>query len=61
MNKTLKGIRKYAAQLATVTGKSHLIFRLPTHSGAYAMGYRYATCEEDERADYAADGAEFIN
>jgi hypothetical protein len=60
MHKTLKEIRAYAARLEEMTGVARLCFKIPEGSEAYLMGYRFATCREDERDDYATDGAVFV-
>jgi len=60
MTKTLKDARAYAANVGALRGETWLVFEIPSYSGAYAMGYRYAACAEDERAEYEADGAVFV-
>lgn len=60
MTKTLREIRAYAKRVAAMTGVARLCFKIPEGSDAYAMGYRFATCTEDERDAYAADGAVFV-
>jgi len=59
--KTLKQARNYAANILAMTGKTHLIFKVPQGTYAHEIGYRFGTCELDERADYEADGAEFLD
>lgn len=58
--KTKKQAEDYAADILAMTGRTHLVFKVPPGSTAYGMGYRYATCEEGERDQYVADGAEFL-
>ena len=48
---------EYAADLADLHGEPMHVFRVPEHSAAYGMGFRYATFRDSERADYEAGGA----
>ena len=57
---TLKEARDYAERIKGITGKTHLIFKVPTGTTAYEMGWRYATCDAAEKEAYANDGAVFI-
>jgi len=60
MFKTQREAAEYAKTIKKVTGKTHLVFRVPKGTQAYAMGYRFATCEEMERQNYERDGAQFV-
>ncbi len=59
--KTLSQARNYASMIEATTGNKHYVFRLPKGSMAYQLGWRFGTCLADEREDYAADGAVFID
>lgn len=50
--KTKKQAERYAARIKELTGKTHIIFRVPLGSAAYIVGYRWGTCEESERESY---------
>ena len=52
----LAPVQRYRDWLATL-GKDHVVIKVPEHGGAYAMGYRFTTCERDELAEYIAGGA----
>jgi hypothetical protein len=64
---TLKQAKAYAANIEKITGKRHLVFRVPegtaasTYPGNVFNTGKYATCEESEKAEYEADGAVFVN
>lgn len=60
MFKTEKKAREYGDRIKTMTGKTHMVFKVPGGTSAAAMGYKFATCEESERAAYEKDGAVFV-
>jgi hypothetical protein len=61
MLKTEKKAREYANTIKAMTGKTHLVFKVPAGTAAYAMGQRFATCEDTERSEYEAGGAVFVD
>ena len=52
-------MQRYRDWLATM-GKDHVVIRVPEEGGAYAMGYRFATCEREDLPEYLAGGAKVI-
>lgn len=61
MFRTEKKAREYAASVKAMTGKTHIVFRVPAGTSSAALGYKFGTCEESERAEYEADGAVFVD
>jgi hypothetical protein len=57
---TVEQARDYAQKIEDRTGTKHLVFRVPEGTAAYEIGYRFATCAVDERAEYEARGAVFV-
>lgn len=60
MFKTATKAREYGDRITTMTGKTHMVFKVPPGTSAAAMGYKFATCEESERALYEEGGAVFV-
>lgn len=58
---TAKKAQEYGDRIKKMTGKTRLVFKVPPGTSAAAMGYRFATCEESERAAYEKDGAVFVD
>lgn len=63
---TLKQARAQAAHLSALHGTPWLVFETPADAQCNQFPFnvhnagRYAVCEADERADYEAGGAKFL-
>lgn len=59
--KTAAGAWRYARQVEAGNGTRHVVFVVSPGTQAYALGYRFSTCAESEREEYARDGAVFVD